>query len=167
VCPLSQTGSRHSEMLIAAHMSATRSRELRRAPPVADSDSTLASVADPRGPPRPPLSPPPIKGGQWPKISSPLRHFVPLADVSVAAHSSPVRQQLAWPFTDYFGIGTHHTVALLLPQVSRSSGRSFGLHRASHRRPPPTSVNSCSCASVQWLTVAVGCSEAWRNSQIF
>jgi hypothetical protein len=76
VCPLSQTGSRRFQMPTAAHTSATQSRGLWCAPPVTDSGSTPASVTDLRDPPRPSLSPPPIRTtGRWGYF--PLSLFLP------------------------------------------------------------------------------------------
>jgi hypothetical protein len=78
-----------------------------------------------------PLSPPPIRGAVAGNIC-PFHGFFHPAEVITAARSSPASRHATQPFADSFGTPNPHTSALLLPRVSRPSGKSSGLHRASH-----------------------------------
>jgi hypothetical protein len=95
-----------------AHQSATRSRVLRRCtPPVHRSGSTPASVADPRGLPRPP----PIKAmacGKYP----PFHRFLPPRWGEHHLRSSPASRRATRPFDDSFGGVAPHTLVLLFPR---------------------------------------------------
>jgi hypothetical protein len=89
VCLLSQTGSHRFQMPTVAHLLVTWSKGLWRAPPVADSGSTPASIADLWDPPKPSLSFA-YKSDRPVGIFPPFCCFFPFVEVSTAAHSSPV-----------------------------------------------------------------------------
>jgi hypothetical protein len=107
VCPLSQTDSRHIQILTPG-------------PHVHRSGSTPASIVDPRGLPRPPLSPPLIKatvGGKYPP--PPFSPFLP-------PHRGEHHHRATCPFDDSFGedalgfmtIGQEHWPPPLIPRVT-------------------------------------------------
>jgi hypothetical protein len=67
---------------------------------------------------------------------SPLRHFFLPAEVSSAISSPSASRRATGPFFISSGGFTPLTRVLLLPQFAPSSGKDFGLHRTSRRRPP-------------------------------
>jgi hypothetical protein len=141
--PFRQSGSHHFQMPTAGPpISHPEQGTLERA-----TYSPVRFDAGPRGPPRPlSLSSAYKSDGRW-KISPPPSLFLPPCRGEHYHHSSPASRRATRPFDDSFGGVAPHTLVLLLPHVSRSSGRSSDLHRASCGQPSPTLVSSCSCAS--------------------
>jgi hypothetical protein len=128
-----------------------RAGETRCAPPVHRSGSTPAPVPDPRGPPRPSLLPPPIRGGSG-------RKYLPTFAISSSTlrwAPQPALCELVDDWLDHLPVPL--VGLILIP--SRSFCPRFHDHRA--RAPASTAplttdlhsmlVSSCSCASrCQW-----------------
>jgi hypothetical protein len=110
-----------------AHTWATRGKGTRRVPPIHQSGSMLASVADPKGLPQPSLSPPHIRGGSGRKYL-PLSLSLLHTEVSTIARSSPASCCATRPFANSFGRPNPRTVALLLPLPTPVSSRSCASH---------------------------------------
>jgi hypothetical protein len=121
VCTFRQSGSGHFQIQTQGPHVSHPGQGNPACATIHQSGSMLASVADPKGLPQPSLSPPHIRGGSgWKYL--PLSLSLLHTEVSTVARSSPASYCATRPFANSFGRPNPRMVALLLPQVSRSSG---------------------------------------------